>query len=280
MAQHTTIAGHVIDYDQPRGKLAAFLKRVRDAAADPDVTEAELLVLIYSDENPLLEPFPLGGGRGQVTKAVLERPEYRVLQDLLFRKRVAEQGLDVDQLAARFTLAPSEAAERVGVSVSAIRQAIAQQRLASWLRDGQHFLDPRDVDAFAEATEGKRRGPRAGAAKTTRGGAERPPAGNALAVRLGNADGVSFRLKLPGGEKLPGAHKVGPNQHEGQIETWERIGVISGGEGEYRFFELVPGAEERELARGPFFVRGRFDFAQKVNNSRQAREAFKAFEAS
>ncbi|MBS2025329.1 MAG: hypothetical protein JST92_23250, partial [Deltaproteobacteria bacterium] len=57
-----------------------------------------LFALVYGEDNPILAPRP-EAGRGFLTRESLADPLYVVLQDLLFRKRVA--------WAARLDRAPS-----------------------------------------------------------------------------------------------------------------------------------------------------------------------------
>lgn len=153
---YETITGHRIEYT-PKPKVAAFLRRLEAMVADESATESDCIALAYSTENPILDHsmFP---GRGAVTRDVLADPAYRVMTDLLFRKRIAERQIDVATTEARYTMTVAEAAEELGVHVSAIRQAIASQRLASWHREGRHYLDPRAVRAMRlTAAAGKRR---------------------------------------------------------------------------------------------------------------------------
>ena len=80
--RYTTILGEVIEYPAPSSEVAAFLERVKRAAHDPSVSEAQLSELVYGRENPVLDQtiFP---GRGAVTKAVHANPVWPVMQDLL-----------------------------------------------------------------------------------------------------------------------------------------------------------------------------------------------------
>ena len=153
---HRTITGHPIELE-PTPKVAAFLRRLEEAVADPKVTERELTGLAYGPENPFLDHsmFP---GRGAVTKDVLANPAYRVMTDLLFRKRIVEQKIDVSKLEARYTMTPPQAAAELGITEGAVRQAIAAGRLPSWYRDGRHYLDPRSLSSLElTAAAGKKR---------------------------------------------------------------------------------------------------------------------------
>lgn len=153
---HRTVTGHLVEFEAPP-KVATFLRRLEDAVAEPKVTERELTGLAYSNENPFLDHtmFP---GRGAVTKEVLADPAYRVMTDLLFRKRIVELKIDVSKIEARYSMTPGEAAAELGVTEGAIRQAIAARRIASWYRDGRHYLDPRSLSSLElTAAAGKKR---------------------------------------------------------------------------------------------------------------------------
>ncbi len=96
---------------------------------------------------------------------------------------------------------------------------------------------------------------------------------NVLVARVGNREGVSFRVKPP----LTDVRRIAGNVVEGRIRWFERACVISGSKGKYRFFELMPGNGENSIEFAGFHIRGRFDIVGKINNPRKAREAFKAF---
>jgi excisionase family DNA binding protein len=254
--EHLTLSGHRIEFERPTGALAEFFKRATKAAEDKRVTEDDLIALLYSDANPLLSPGFLPG-RGVVTKETLAQPLYQVLQDLLLRKSLAQRKLDVQAVADRHTLTMVEAAERLGVHVSAVQQAIKAQRLPSWIKANRHYLSPEAVDAF----ELSRRGPK--------------PKGRKLTYRAGNEYGTSFRVRVPDSKVLEKSGRA----VVAEVDEWSRIAVLSGGEGKYRFFELEPVASGLErLEFEGFYVVGPFRVIKKINNPREASEAFKAFE--
>lgn len=87
---HTCFDGFVIAYEAPPD-TDAFLARVRRATEDPSIDSRGLFALVYSEDNPILTPRP-EAGRGFLTRDSLADPLYVVLQDLLFRKRVACAG--------------------------------------------------------------------------------------------------------------------------------------------------------------------------------------------
>lgn len=271
--EHTTVSGHRIELELEEA-ARVFFARVHRAAEDKRVSENDLIALIYSDSNPILQPGIIPG-RGMVTKETLENPLYRVLQDLLDRKRIAKTNIDVERMADRYSMPLAGAAEQLGVHESAVRQAIAAGRLPSWKKNGQHYLAPEAVAAFQLHRRGP--APRAPDAKRlVRAEAEKYVKRHLLNFFAGNADGISFRVKAKGAAVTPAKGKA----VSGQVADWNKIGVIYGGEGKHRFLVLVPANENKRITRSKFFVEGAFEVAEKENNPRRAREAWDAFEPS
>ena len=143
MRIHTTITGHRIEF-KSSARVDAFLERLERMLDDPQIAEQQMIGLAYSIENPILD-HTLFPSRGAITKTVLEDPAYTVMTDLLFRKRLAQDAVDVDKLARRYSMTVAEAANDRDVHESAIRQAISAKRIASWMKDGRHYLNPKDV---------------------------------------------------------------------------------------------------------------------------------------
>ncbi len=172
-----------------------------------------MIGLAYSSENPILDS-TLHPGRGVVTKAVIDDPVYGVVTDLLFRKRVVQDDVDVDKLAAKFSMSVAEAAAELGIHESAVRQAIAAKRLPSWLKEGRHYVDPR-------------------ALKTLEVGTRRPTkkdatAGAPLEVRMGSKAGASFSVRAKGVIAID--EQTGHVNH-GAISRWHQVVVRSTGKG-------------------------------------------------
>ena len=258
MLAHECVNGERVEYPAPAPAVARFLERVRRAADDPAVTEDGLIALIYGRENPLLD-HTMMPGRSMVTPAVFANPLYRVLVDLLDRKRVQSGALDLAKARARYTLSVTDAAAQLGINATAVRKAISAGRLPAWKADGQYWLDPASGASF----EVERRGP-----------APR------LEVRMGSAAGESLRVKFAGALEDQ-AHPLA-NTTTGVLTHWKRVAVMTtatrGGEKSARLFVLEPGGPESEVALGCFHVRGRFTIAEKINNPQKAAEAWRAFE--
>jgi excisionase family DNA binding protein len=260
MPTHTTINGRTIEYE-PTAAEAKFLQRVQGAVANATISEAELRALIYGPDNPLLDQ---RAGYTFVTPVAFESPVFRVLLDLLDRKRVAAGSLDLEKAAARYTLSVAEAAERLGIRDSAVRTAVLEGRLPSWMRDGVIKLDPASVDSYAVSRRG------------------RPPR---LLVTCGSKEGASMRVRVVGGELEVSHREAG--LVVGQVTSWEKVGVITGAKREssrsgrpettYRYWLLEPGGPERRVELDPFKVVGRFTVAQQANG-KAASEAFAALE--
>lgn len=252
--KHVTVSGHHIEYTASP-KLQAFLDRVAKLVTDPKVTEQNLIGLAYSHENPMLDS-TLHPSRGIVTKAVLDDPAYGVLTDLLFRKRVAQEGLSVEKIAERYSMTVGEAAAQLEVTEGAIRQAIAAKRLASWIKEGgRHYVDPRSLKTLEVGTR-RPTGPRAVAV------------GGPLEVKTGNRTGASFSVRAPVDVK------------EGTIPTWKRVVVRSTGvRGSKRAWVLVPSVHENEISHVGFFVRGHFAIEATTSNPKKADDLWQGTQA-
>lgn len=265
---HTTVSGHRIEYS-PTPKVSAFLARLEKLVADPKVTEQNMIGLAYSHENPMLDT-TMHPARGMVTKAVLDDPAYGVMSDLLFRKRVAQDGVSVDKLAAKYSMTVGEAAADRGIHESAVRQAISAKRLPSWLKDGRHFVEPRAVKALEVGTRGPTKKAAAVAAEVD------AETDTPLDIVMGNEEGASLNVKA--------AHPIEVDSqsgrtHHGTLANWKRVVVkTTGAGGSKRTFLITPGPDENEIKHGSFHVRGRFDIETKSNNPRAADDLWKGTE--
>lgn len=261
---HETVSGHEIRYEAD-AKLTRFLERVRKLAEDPKVPEGELVAAIYGSDNPLLGPsiVPTLPGLGAITKETLAHPAYRVMQDLLYRKRVEQRGWDIEKTAAKFTLTVAEGAARAGVTVDALHKAIREGRIASWKKGGQYYLDPRSLSAH----EFGRRG---------------PVGASALEYRVGYvADADAFlRVRFPTGVLPSDRFDKSGLSVDGKITQWQRVAVLTGGQDTIRFFELEPANEVNAISHLGFYVKGGFRKVRTINNPKAAREAWEEFKAS
>jgi excisionase family DNA binding protein len=159
---YTTLSGHQIEYDAAP-KLARFIGELEAMCRSAGETEDAMIARVYSVDNPIMDTQAIPG-RGAVTAKVLANPAYRVMTDLIFRKRVAEQGVDVEKLAGRYTLSVPQVAERLGVHVSAVRQAIEAGRIGAWVKYGRTYVDPAALASFRLSPRGpKPKIPRVGA---------------------------------------------------------------------------------------------------------------------
>lgn len=269
LERHTTIAGEVLEYPRPGPELARFLARVHAAANDPRVSEHELVELIYGRENPLLD-LTIFPGRGAVTRAVFENPVYHVMLDLLDAKRVQAGTLDPERAAGRYTMTVTEAAEQLGVSTSAVRQAIERGQLASWKKGPRlHLLDPHSVATYRDHVQ--RRGPK-----------PEP----ALRVRMGSAAGASLRVKAAGleverEEKLAGGGKA----IDAVVPRFARVAIAYSGKrsngskfNHLLVLEPADDVDDLEPVDG-FTVVGRFRVAEKITDPEEASKRFRSFRA-
>ena len=144
--KHTTIHGEVVECDASHNELA-YLAEARALAEDPNVELDALTEFIWSKDNPTLDA-TLVPGRGMVTKAVIERPIYRVYTDLFLAKRIQLGLLDVVKTAEKYTLTVVEAAEQAGVVESSIRTACKSGRIAA-IKDGDSWrIDPDSLTRY------------------------------------------------------------------------------------------------------------------------------------
>jgi len=255
MLTHTTLSGHMIKYSPTAAELA-YLAKLTQLAGNPEVTWERMLVAAYSVENPILDPNFMPG-QGSVTKAVFANQAYHVMSDLMFRKQVSLKKVDLEAVGAAHTVSVSDAAKELGIHESAVRQAIASHRLASWVKDGKHFMTPSAIKAFALTLNDSPK----------RASGPSPQ----VTIRMGNAPGQSFRVRHDG--ELLGKTKVQGRIVEGTLANWSKATLISGGDGDHRVFEIAPkkGASE-SLQFGDFFVKGEFQVVEKINNAVKARE--------
>lgn len=263
-AKYVTVSGHTVELD-PSGEDAAFLDRLVALAHRTGTTSNDLIALAYSHENPFLD-HSTHPTLGLVTKETLENPAYRVLGDVLFRKSLDESGESVESLADAHTMIVSETAAELDMHESAVRQAIKAGKLASWVKDGKHYMKPSAVEAYAK-TSGPRRGP-----------ARQEGSASSLFVRVGHSpDGT---MKIAGHSGLRAQRRLGGNVNEGWVDDVEVLGALTESpDGHARFFLLHVGATqpEDELAFHGFLIRGRFSRVITINAAGKARAAWKDF---
>jgi excisionase family DNA binding protein len=260
MKTHVAVTGIEIEYD-PDPQTEAFLAEVARRVANPKLKENDIIGFAYGPENPILFQEP--NGRSLVTRAVLDNPSYRVLGDLLFRKRIAQFGKTPEQIADSYTLTVTEAAERLGLTPDAVRKQIREHKLSAWKKGDEYFLDPKLLELVQK-------------------GAERGPTSPLLGLHCaaGKGDKAFFFVKAPG--------RTEPIGHKGNelvtIRKWRSVGIYSGGDGRSRFIEIENNPQARESPEHVGFrewtVDGPFRVVRKVNNAAEARKAWEAFRAS
>ncbi|WP_394847365.1 hypothetical protein LZC95_07855 [Pendulispora brunnea] len=267
MPTHTTLSGQTIEY-APSQPVAQFLKRLKAMSEDPDISEGEMIAFAYGLKNPLLDHsiFP---ERGAVTKEVLSAPAYQVMTDLLARKRVQQDGIDVEKLAAEFTVSVSEAARELGKTPAAIRQAIQYRRVRAWMKTGpkgkqDYFLRPESVRTLGAIMRGSK--------DSTPG---------PLLVRVGHIAGNMVEIKHPG--DLEDRKKDARREIiEGRIPRWKRVAFRYGGgvNQSPRLRVIEPADEPNEFTwGGEFFIRGNFKYVgETVNNRKRQEEEWATFQ--
>jgi excisionase family DNA binding protein len=193
-----------------------------------------------------------------------------VLQDLIQRKDLRERGIEVEEIAARFTMTVAEAAERLMVDVSAVSKMIHAGRLPSWVkgregpgRSRQFYLDPDGLGALGPV--GRRGSP--------------PRDMVPLKYRVGQEKGTVLRLRYAGeqGETVEAGSEGAPV--EGELLRWRRVGILHGRHGKLQMSVLEPGPDQRVIRQGTLAIKGNFITVEKVSNASTAGRAWKAFRA-
>ncbi len=157
---YTTLFGEELRFPEPPPEVSAFLVRLRKFVNDPQVSELDMLNLLYGKENPLLDQ-TIFETRGAVTVVVFKNPVYHVMLDLLGQKAIQAGTLDPKKAEAAFSMTVPEASAQLGIHQSAVRQAIHAHKLAAIKKGGQYLLEPDSVGAYRVS----RRGPQKGAAR-------------------------------------------------------------------------------------------------------------------
>lgn len=269
MPTYNLLNGDTIEYAPATPAVADYLERVRAAAYDPNVNLADFVEVMYSDANPVLVAGVIPG-KGYVTREVFDDPVYRVMDDLFHVKRANLGMFDPEAGHAAYTVSVTDAAAQLGVSTSAVRQAITARRLAAVKKNGQWWTSPLAIAGYRVSSRGPAPAPKveAGAA-----------VGGPLHVVCGAAEGVGLKFWHDGeAERVDRDGTV----IEETVTGWSRAGVFTyvKGRASARFFELAPADDEEVVQLGPLEVRGRFRIAQRVNNARKASAAFDALAGS
>jgi len=147
MERYTTLTGEILKYEKPRPEVEDFLTRLRVAVNSPEISQSQISELIYGLENPITDK-TIFKGRGAITKAVFLDPLYHIMLDLLDQKRIQAGTLDLQRALAQFTMSAPEAAKRLGLTPSGVRQAIQAKRLSGIKKGGRYFVDPRSVESY------------------------------------------------------------------------------------------------------------------------------------
>ncbi|WP_437596500.1 helix-turn-helix domain-containing protein [Sorangium sp. So ce590] len=263
--QYTLLSGETVEFATPTGELGTFLCRVLAAARDPSVSEAELTELVLGPENPLLDRTAVAG-RSIATAEVYRDPAFHVMLDCLARKRLPPESA-VATPRTRYTMTVPEAAQQLGISESAVRQAIYAGRLRASKEGGTYYLDPHAVAGYRVSKRGPRRQDQ---------DAKGPPGGT-LDARIGSGPDASFRVKHSR-DDFELTEKRGP-EWTGRIPAgWRRIAVLGTSKDRSRYWEIEPAEGESVLHFEGFYVRGGFRIVETVSSTQRAVAAFKGFQ--
>ena len=262
--RHETMSGGVLELGDPAPAVVAFLARVQEAAADPEVGIGVFTALAYGVENPTMDVTTVPG-RAVVTADVFASPVYHAIADLLVRKQIQQD-------TVRFSMTVQAAATRLGITDGAVRQLISRRVLASRrpTPTSAHRLSSADVEAYAVVREQREpvRAPR----DTT---LPPPPVSAALEARVGSHPGASFRIT---GAQVAG-QKIS-TWREGTIPAgWTQIAILAAkGSKGARCWVLEPADSANAVDFEGFYVHGPFKVTETINNERAARERFERFQ--
>jgi excisionase family DNA binding protein len=262
--QYTLLSGETVEFATPTGKLGSFLRGVISAMKDPSVSEAELNDLVHGPQNPLLD-HAVVPGKAVATADVYRDPIYHVMLDCIARKRFPQTTTAAAR--ERYTMTVPEAARQLGISESAVRQAIYATRLRAHKDGGTYYLDPRSVASYRVSRRGPRR----------REERSQGPPGAVLEARIGSGPDASFRVKHSG-EELELSEKRGAERTGTIPGGWRRMAILGISKDLSRYWEIEPAEGESMLDFEGFYVRGRFRVVETVSSLPKARAAFKAFE--
>ncbi|KYF52336.1 hypothetical protein BE04_45040, partial [Sorangium cellulosum] len=253
--QYTLLSGETVEFATPVGELGTFLCRVLAAARDPAVSEADLTDLVLGPENPLLDKTAVAG-RSVATADVYRDPAFHVMLDCLARKRLPPESA-VATPRTRYTMTVPEAAQQLGISESAVRQAIYAGRLRANKEGGTYYLDPHSVASYRVSKRGPRRQD-----QEAKGEAKGPP-GGPLDARIGSGPDASFRVKHSR-DDFELTEKRGP-EWTGMIPSgWRRIAVLGTSRDLSRYWEIEPAEGESVLHFEGFYLRGGFRIVETV----------------
>ncbi|MCC6554038.1 MAG: helix-turn-helix domain-containing protein [Polyangiaceae bacterium] len=262
--QYTLLSGETLDFPTPPERLATFLHRVIDATKDADITEEAMADLVHGPENPLFD-LDLVPGAAVATAKVYRNPIFHVMLDCIARKRLGSE-TGAFPARARFAMTVPDAAIQLGITESAVRQAIYTNRLRARKDGGTYYIDSRSVAGYRVSHRGPPRRPRAQAEP-----------GGVLQARIGSGPDASFRVKHSSEELA--VEEQGASEWISTIPAgWHRIAVLGTGKEICRYWEIEPSEGESVLQFEGFYLRGGFRIIEAISSSPKARSAFRLFE--
>jgi len=263
--QYTLLSGETVEFTAPTGEMGAFLRRVLAAAKDPAVSEHELNEVVFGPDNPLLD-HTVVPGKTVATSEVYRDPLFHVMLDCIARKRMPpDTGMNAAR--TRYTMTVPESAKQLGISESAVRQAIYANRLRARKEGGTYYLDPSSVGSYRVSRRGPRR----------RDASQKNAPGGILEARFGQGPDASFRVKHSR-EEFEFEEKHGAEWVGTIPGGWHRIGILGTTRDRARFWEIEPAEGESVLHFEGFYVRGGFRVVETVSQSPRAREAYRQFQ--
>lgn len=140
-----------------------------------------------------------------------------------------------------------------------MRAAIVAGKLDAWMRDGQWRLDPASVAQYKTSNIGR-----------ANLGRRKP----AVRVNLGAVPGGSLSVQIEEGELVE--EEAGRRFPDGWRRALVRSVKTTDQGKTMRVFVIEPAAEQASIRVGERFIEGPFKIVKKINNPKQANEAWKA----
>jgi hypothetical protein len=257
---YETADGKKIVVDDMSAEVRDFLKRIQTIADDETKTVDDLILCIYSTDNPIMDTNFIPG-RAMVTEIVFNNPVYSVMNDIIYRKQLAKRGQTIDDVYKSYTVSVQGAAAKLSMTPAGIRQAINAKKLDAIRQNGQWWIRPASIDGYRVSNRGKH---------LKRG---KP----SVVAKVGSEPGMSFSIKVTPGTLLE-ENESGERCFPGDwTEAIIKTTIKSDQGNSVRAYVIQPGPHTDEIHLGTRYVRGAFDVVRKINNPREANETWKNF---
>lgn len=259
--RYTTSSGEVLELNLTEAE-AQYFAHLQQLAGDVTASVADLVMALYSADNPIMEKGP--DGMGWVTRAVFSRPAYHAFTDLLQRKE-AQRRLAVE-LERRFSVSVAQAAAELGISERSVRRAITENRLPGLKVKGQHYTTEAGLAAYKVGKTGPQSDSRI-----------RRTMPGPLEIVEGSSPGHSLEFKTDGKREL--VERRGRTVRLIRVTDWTWAVVKTNDttreERGRRLFLLRPADQFEHMDFGPLGFDGGLQVAARLNNPEEVSSYWK-----